>query len=155
MEKINRAFLLNCFIFTTTYYLMINYILSFLLLPIFFSLCVIIEQIQSISAQSPTIQIFPECGALSDHKIFFTVNGFNPNGNVHWEFIDSKGKIDSYGYFETDEFGGFEEYIIAEVIKPDIYTLRFFDDKNNNFLKDFNGSEVIINYQIPCANPIF
>ena len=88
-------------------------------------------------------------------KIFFTVNGFSPNGNVHWEFIDSKGNIDSYGYFETDEFGGFEEYIIAEVIKPDIYTLRFFDDKNNNFLKDFNGSEVIINYQVPCANPIF
>jgi hypothetical protein len=45
--------------------------------------------------------------------------------------------------------------MIAEVIKPDIYTLRFFDDQNNNFLKDFNGSEVIINYQIPCANPIF
>jgi hypothetical protein len=38
---------------------------------------------------------------------------------------------------------------------PDIYILRFFDDKNNNFIKDPNGSEVIINYQIPCANPIF
>jgi len=112
-------------------------------------------EIVPIVAESPIVKIFPECGALSDHKIFFEVTGFSPNGNVHWEFIDSKANIDSYGYFETDEFGGFEEYIIAEVTKPDIYILRFFDDKNNNFLKDFNGSEVIINYQIPCANPIF
>ena len=112
-------------------------------------------EIIPIAAETPIVKIFPDCGALSAHKIFFKVNGFSPNGNVHWEFIDSKGNIDSYGYFETDEFGGFEEHIIAEVIKPYIYTLRFFDDKNNNFLKDFNGSEVIINYQIPCANSIF
>jgi len=38
---------------------------------------------------------------------------------------------------------------------PDIFILRFFDDKNNNFIKDPKGSEVIINYPIPCANPIF
>ena len=122
---------------------------------IFFYLYIKAEIIPIVAEPLPIVKIFPDCGALSDHKIFFTVNGFSPNGNVHWEFIDSKGNIDSYGYFETDEFGGFEEYIIAEVIKPDIYTLRFFDDKNNNFLKDFNGSEVIINYQVPCANPIF
>ncbi|MGZ5547613.1 MAG: hypothetical protein ACXWFZ_06635 [Nitrososphaeraceae archaeon] len=135
---------------------MINYIvlLSLVFLTIFFIYSIKAE-IVPIFAESPSVKIFPNCGALSDHKIFFTVTSFSPNGNVHWEFIDSKGNIDSYGYFETDEFGGFEEYIIAEVVKPDIYTLRFFDDKNNNFLKDFNGSEVIINYQIPCANPIF
>jgi hypothetical protein len=140
-----------------TYYLMINYILllSLVFLTISFFIYSIKAEVVPIFAESPTVKIFPNCGALSDHKIFFTVTSFNPNGNVHWEFIDSKGNIDSYGYFETDEFGGFEEYIIAEVVKPGIYTLRFFDDKNNNFLKDFNGSEVIINYQIPCANPIF
>lgn len=129
--------------------------LPLVFLTISFFIYSIKTEIIPIVAESPIVKIFPDCGALSDHKIFFTVNGFSPNGNVHWEFIDSKGNIDSYGYFETDEFGGFEEYIIVEVIKPDIYTLRFFDDKNNNFLKDFNGSEVIINYQVPCANPIF
>ena len=136
---------------------MINSIvlLSLVFLTISFFIYSIKAEIIPIVAEPPIVKIFPDCGALSDHKIFFTVIGFSPNGNVHWEFIDSKGNIDSYGYFETDEFGGFEEYIIAEVIKPDIYTLRFFDDKNNNFLKDFNGAEVIINYQIPCANPIF
>lgn len=49
---------------------------------------------------------------MRDHRIDFTVNSFNPNGNVHWEFVNSKGNIDVYGYFETDEFGGFDEYII-------------------------------------------
>lgn len=130
-------------------------LLSLVSLTISFFIYDIKVEIVPIVAESPIVKIFPECGALSDHKIFFEVTGFSPNGNVHWEFIDSKANIDSYGYFETDEFGGFEEYIIAEVTKPDIYILRFFDDKNNNFLKDFNGSEVIINYQIPCANPIF
>jgi hypothetical protein len=130
-------------------------LLSLVSLMISFFIYDIKVEIVPIVAESPIVKIFPDCGALSDHKIFFEVTGFSPNGNVHWEFIDSKANIDSYGYFETDEFGGFEEYIIAEVTKPDIYILRFFDDKNNNFLKDFNGSEVIINYQIPCANPIF
>ena len=130
-------------------------LLSLVSLTISFFIYDIKVEIVPIVAESPIVKIFPDCGALSDHKIFFEVTGFSPNGNVHWEFIDSKANIDSYGYFETDEFGGFEEYIIAEVTKPDIYILRFFDDKNNNFLKDFNGSEVIINYQIPCANPIF
>jgi hypothetical protein len=135
---------------------MINYILSLFLFTYFFSLFfVIIEQIHSISAESPNVKIFPPCGSLTDHRVYFTLNGFSPNGNVHWEFIDSKGNIDSYGYFETDGFGGFNEFIIADEMTPDIYILRFFDDKNNNFIKDPNGSEVIINYQIPCANPIF
>src|SRR5829696_4756087 len=136
---------------------MINSIilLSFVFLTISFFIYSIKMEIIPIVAEPPIVKIFPDCGALSDHKIFFTVNGFNPNGNVHWEFIDSKGNIDSYGYFETDGFGGFNEFIIADEMTPDIYILRFFDDKNNNFIKDPNGSEVIINYQIPCANPIF
>ena len=66
-----------------------------------------------------------------------------------------RNKADSYGYFETDEFGSFDEFIIADEMEPDTYTLRFFDDKNNKFLKDFNGLEILLKYQIPCANPIF
>ena len=140
------------------YYLLYNdnvYFIIIFFYLVFSAIFVIIEQIHSISAESPNVEIFPECGALTDHRVYFPVNGFNPNGNVHWEFIDSKGNIDSYGYFETNEFGSFNEVIIADEMTADIYILRFFDDKNNNFIKDPNGSEVIINYQIPCANPIF
>ncbi|MGI9012336.1 MAG: hypothetical protein ACR2F1_14290 [Nitrososphaeraceae archaeon] len=135
---------------------MIKYILSLDLLTIILFLLTTIEEVLYISAaESPSVEIFPECGSLYNHRVYFTVNGFNPNGNVHWEFIDSQGRIDSYGYFETDEFGNFEEFIIADEMEPDTYTLRFFDDKSNNFIKDFNGSEVILKYPIPCNNPIF
>ncbi len=40
-------------------------------------------------------------------------------------------------------------------MKLDTYILRIFEDKNNDFIKDFKGSEVILNYQIPCYNTIF
>jgi hypothetical protein len=135
---------------------MIQYILLSLhiLLISFFTISIILEPV-SINADSPIARISPECGILRDHRIDFTVNGFNPNGNVHWEFVNSKGNIDVYGYFETDEFGGFDEYIITDEMRPDTYTLRLFDDQNNDFIKDPNGSEIILNYQIPCDNAIF
>jgi hypothetical protein len=134
-----------------TYYLLYKdnvYFIIIFFLHIFlrYFLFVIIEQIHSISAESPNVEIFPECGGFTDHRAYFTVNGFNPNGNVHWEFINSKGNIDSYGYFETNEFGSFNDFIIADEMTTAIYILRFFDDKNNNFIIDPNGSEVIIIY---------
>lgn len=63
------------------------------------------------------------------------INGFNPNGNVDWEFVDSKGIQDQYGYFETNETGGFNDYTIAEELEPDTYTLRFFDDKDIDYIR--------------------
>ncbi len=92
---------------------------------------------------------------LRDHRINFTVNGFNSNGNIYWEFINSEGKIDTYGYFDSNETGGFNDYIIADGMQPNNYTLRFFDDKNNDYVKDLNGAELILNYEIPCNGVLF
>ena len=99
---------------------------------------------------SPIVKISPECGTLKDHRINMTVNGFNKNGNVYWEFITSKGIMDYYGYFDTNATGGFNDYTIVDGLLPDMYTLRFFDDKNNDYIKDPNGAEVILDYEIPC-----
>ena len=87
----------------------------------------------SVNTEFTIVRVSPDCGTMRDHRIDFTVNGFNPQGNVYSEFVNSKGNIDAYGYFGTDKFGGFDEYIIADEMKPDTYTLRFFDDKNNDF----------------------
>jgi hypothetical protein len=103
-----------------------------------------------VNAIRPIAIISPECGEIEDHRINLTINGFNPNGNVDWEFVDSKGKQDQYGYFETNETGGFNDYTIAEELEPDTYTLRFFDDKDIDYIKDSNASEVLLNYQVPC-----
>ena len=104
---------------------------------------------------SPIVIISPQCGTLKDHRINMTVNGFNKNGNVYWEFITSKGIMDYYGYFDTNATGGFNDYTIADGLLPDMYTLRFFDDKNNDYIKDPNGAEVILDYEIPCNIVLF
>jgi len=43
-----------------------------------------------------------------------TVNGFNKDGNVYWEFIKSNGYMDYYGYFDTNATGWFDDYIFAD-----------------------------------------
>jgi hypothetical protein len=104
---------------------------------------------------SPIVKISPECGTLRDHRINFTVNGFNNNGNIYWEFVNSTGVVDTYGYFDSNGTGGFNDYIIADGMQPDNYTLIFFDDKNNDYIKDADGTEVILNYEIPCNSVLF
>src|ERR1044072_6620405 len=94
--------------------------------------------------------IEPSCRLLKDHRINMTVNGFNQNGNVYWEFINSKGVLNYYGYFDTNATGGFNDYTIADGLLPNIYTLRFFDDKNNDYVKDPNGLEINLTYSVPC-----
>ncbi|MFB5599568.1 MAG: hypothetical protein ACE5SW_05000 [Nitrososphaeraceae archaeon] len=136
---------------------MINYFSLVILISFnisFFSNDKILDFI-SADAESPNVTIFPECGSTFDHRIFFSVNGFNPNGIVHWELVNSNDDVDLYGYFETDESGNIEEFIFVEEMEPDTYTLRFFDDRDNNFIKDFDGAEVILNYEIPCDKAIF
>lgn len=130
--------------------------LSFLILPfIIFVLLLNVGGIALTYSTSPIVKISPECGTLRDHRINFTVNGFNSNGNIYWEFINSTGVVDTYGYFNSNGTGGFNDYIIADDLFPDNYTLRFFDDKNNDYIKDSNGTEVILNYEIPCNRVLF
>ena len=105
---------------------------------------------QTIDANRPIADVEPDCGVLRDHRINMTVNGFNKNGNVYWEFINSKGFIDYYGYFDTNATGGFDDYTIADGFLPDTYIIHFFDDKNNDYVKDPNGGQVNLTYTIPC-----
>ena len=105
---------------------------------------------QAVDANELIVDIEPNCGKLKDHRINMTVNGFNKNGNVYWEFIKSNGYMDYYGYFYTNATGGFNDYTIADGLLPDNYTLRFFDDKNNDYVKDKNGLEMNLTYIIPC-----
>ena len=128
-------------------FLSLSFIISFFLLSV--------GGIILTYSTSPIVKISPECGTLRDHRINFTVNGFNSNGNIYWEFVNSTGVVDTYGYFDSNGTGGFNDYIIADGMQPDNYTLRFFDDKNNDYIKDSNGREVILNYEIPCNSVLF
>ena len=112
-------------------------------------------KIDLIYSTSPIVKISPECGRLGDHRINFTVNGFSNNSNIYWEFINSTGTVDTYGYFDSNETGGFDDYIIADGMFPDDYTVKFFDDEDNDYIKDSNGKEVILKYEIPCDKVVF
>ena len=124
----------------------ISFIISFFLIDI---------KVDLIYSTSPIVKISPECGSLRDHRINFTVNGFSNNSNIYWEFINSTGTVDTYGYFDSNETGGFDDYIIADGMFPDDYTVKFFDDENNDYIKDSNGKEVILKYEIPCDKVVF
>ena len=124
----------------------ISFIISFFLIDI---------KVDLIYSTSPIVKISPECGSLGDHRINFTVNGFNNNSNIYWEFINSTGTVDTYGYFDSNETGGFNDYIIADGMFPDDYTVKFFDDANNDYIKDSKGKEIILKYEIPCDKVVF
>ncbi|MDX1372503.1 MAG: hypothetical protein R3321_08525, partial [Nitrososphaeraceae archaeon] len=79
-----------------------------------------------------------------------SINGFNKNGSVYWEFINSKGIVDTFGYFSTNGTGGFNDYTIADDFSYDTYTVRFIDDKNNDYIADIGGKEINSTYSIPC-----
>ena len=49
----------------------------------FFTISITLET-AFVNAESPIAKLSLECGILRDHRIDFTVNGFTPNGNVHW-----------------------------------------------------------------------
>ena len=98
----------------------------------------------------PIIHIEPECGSLKDHQINFTVNWFKPNSIVHWQIINSENEIDSFGYFKTNQTGGFADSTIADDLIPDTYKINIFDDKDNNYKIDKDGKELSLKYQIPC-----
>ena len=122
-----------------------------LIILILYTLNTLVEP-SHIYAVKPIVQVSPDCGKLSDHRVNFTANGFNRDGNIYWEFINSTGFVDSYGYFATNSTGGFDDYIIADDIYPDNYVISFFDDKNNDYIKDDNGIEVNVTYSIPCKS---
>ena len=129
-----------------------DYNIFYIIYHLFFLIDIKVDLIYS---TSPIVKISPECGSLRDHRINFTVNGFSNNSNIYWEFINSTGTVDTYGYFDSNETGGFNDYIIADSMFPDDYTVKFFDDENNDYIKDPNGKEAILKYKIPCDNVVF
>jgi hypothetical protein len=86
-------------------------------------------------------------------NIIYNATGFSPSGLVHWKLFHSNGSeaINQFGSFETDVNGGFSEpTYIGEGLSPDVYTIYFFDDLNNDGTRDPGGAESSATVSIPC-----
>ena len=75
----------------------------------------------------PMVQVSPTCGpADPGFNIVINANGFAPNSNVNWKLVNSKDqRFLSYGYFQTNITGGFNDVTFADDLKADSYKMYF------------------------------
>jgi len=101
----------------------------------------------------PRVDISPTCGPHEPgFNIVINANGFKPNSNVAYKFVDSHSKIPLYGYFETNSTGGFNDVTFADDLKKDNYKLYFANDDNNDNVFDIGAKRIYANVTIPCPN---
>ena len=99
----------------------------------------------------PKVDISPTCGpAEPGFNIVINANGFKANSNVAYKFVGSDSKIPLYGYFETNNTGGFNDVTFADDLKEDKYKLYFADDANSDGAFDIGAKKVYANVSIPC-----
>ena len=99
----------------------------------------------------PTVDISPACGPHEPgFNIVINANGFSANSTVAYKFVGSDSKIPLYGYFETNQTGGFNDVTFADDLLPDKYKLYFADDANSDGVFDIGAKRVYANVSIPC-----
>ena len=99
----------------------------------------------------PMVDISPTCGPHEPgFNIVINANGFKANSTVAYKFVDSASKIPLYGYFETNQTGGFNDVTFADDLKEDKYKLYFADDANSDGVFDIGAKRIYANVSIPC-----
>ena len=99
----------------------------------------------------PKVDISPTCGpAEPGFNIVINANGFKANSTVSYKFVGNDSKIPLYGYFETNNTGGFNDVTFADDLKADKYKLYFGDDSNSDGTFDIGAKRIYANVSIPC-----
>ena len=99
----------------------------------------------------PKVDVSPTCGpADPGFNIVINANGFKANSTVAYKFVGNDSKIPLYGYFETNNTGGFNDVTFADDLKEDKYKLYFADDANSDGAFDIGAKRVYANVSIPC-----
>ena len=99
----------------------------------------------------PKVDISPTCGpAEPGFNIVINANGFKANSTVAYKFVGNDSKIPLYGYFETNNTGGFNDVTFADDLREDKYKLYFGDDSNGDGTFDIGAKRIYANVSIPC-----
>jgi hypothetical protein len=100
----------------------------------------------------PQVDISPTCGPNEPgFNIVINANGFKANSTVAYKFVGSDSRIPLYGYFETNNTGGFNDVTFADDLKPDKYKMYFGDDANNDGAFDIGAKRIYANVSLPCG----
>ena len=129
-----------------------NIVGASLVIVFVFALAILVEQVNASTSTKPTVIMSPDCGPSSGFGITVNANGFVPNGNVMWQFINSDGKVDPFGMFETNRTGGFTDTTHTDSHSSDVYTINFFDDVDNNGKLDQGGAKYKAKLPMPCKD---
>ncbi|MGZ5489759.1 MAG: hypothetical protein ACXWFC_06705 [Nitrososphaeraceae archaeon] len=100
----------------------------------------------------PNVKISPTCGDTTGYGMQLNVNGFEPNSNVGWKVVHPETQaISTFGYFSTNNTGGFleSEHIEGE-LEQGKYEIQFFDDADNDGKADQGKKEFIVSMSVPC-----
>jgi hypothetical protein len=102
------------------------------------------------------VKISPACGpGEPGFNVAVNANGFSPNSNIDWKLVNSEGLIPIYGYYQTNDTGGFSDLVFAGAVKNDHYKLYIGDDANNDKKFDNKGDNkgviMYANLEIPCS----
>lgn len=86
-------------------------------------------------------------------KIELSANSFNSNSTVAWKLVNSNQSIPVYGYFRTNNTGGFSDYTFLNDIGPDKYKIYVADDADNDNKFDTFNRIAYANLTVPCTTP--
>lgn len=77
-------------------------------------------------------------------------SGFTTDSNISWKLVNSQAQIPLYGYFQSNNAGGFNDVIFTDNLDADSYKLYFGSDVNNDDKFDVGAPTTYVEIDIPC-----
>jgi hypothetical protein len=101
----------------------------------------------------PVLNVSPTCGpSKSGFNIQANASGFEPNAQINWKLNSLKNKTPTYGYFQSNSTGGFNESVFVGDLKDGQYKLYFGSGSNVSSFIDGNSSFAYANISMPCPS---
>ena len=98
------------------------------------------------------VEVNPSCGpGTPGFNVNVNANGFKPDDSVKWNLVNSMGQIPLWGYFQTNDTGGFSDVTFMDDVRDDTYKMNFGDNDNNDRNPQPQSPSVSVDITIPCT----
>jgi hypothetical protein len=100
---------------------------------------------------APFLNVSPTCGpSKSGFNIQANASGFEPNAQINWKLNTIENKTPTYGYFQSNNAGGFNESVFVGDLRDGHYKMYFGTGSNVNVFIDANSYLAYANITMPC-----